>query len=195
MSTTQSIAEHFDLELPRDIACAPPWRQELYAQIVAKGESPMMAEMLALQKAPGGVSDIGFMEGHGTLADQFKGDERGLEIVLKRCARKGFKPNMHDVYVPAFGNSKHIEHAFISRDNARGQVRRAAEINGLAVEGTINVKGRQPEVDPLENAPRLAPKIARRLVKEKLAKDPDLLRKSTVREQMEEVTHKHGRQD
>lgn len=183
------------LELPHDIACAPQWRQNLYARIVESGESPMLAEMLALQQAPSGVTDLTFMEGHGTLAQQFEGDEAGLRIVMKRCARKGFKPNMHDVYVPAFGNSKNIEHAFISRDGARGQLKRAAEVNNLTVTGLVNSKGHQPEVDPLEVAPKLAPKIARRLVREKAARDPDLLRKSTVREQMEEVTKQHGRQD
>ena len=76
-----------------------PWRvaergdacKALYRKCLANGCAPTLAEMLALQEAPGAMTDRELFQGMGTLADQFKGEERNLTKLV--AAAKDYSPS------------------------------------------------------------------------------------------------------
>jgi len=59
--------------LPYDIEQARPEVQEFYRKLIYNGESPRLAEMLALRSAPRCMTDDVFFGGQ-TLASQFGTD-------------------------------------------------------------------------------------------------------------------------
>lgn len=180
-----------EIKLPYDIADAHPSVQEFYRKLIARGESPRMAEMLALRQAPRGMTDSVFFEGTKPIGKAYGNYQQGLEQLVDRAKKNGYTPNANDVYDSGLARFPGDPEAFIPPSGGRGYVKRLLEKRGWSAEGAVSVKGRQPERDPNEGKPKLADKVANKLVDHMVKKNPDLKRVDR-RELKAEVVHKHG---
>ena len=84
------------------------------------------------------VTDVEFLRGAGTLAQQFEGAEDQLEDVLAGARARGFTPGIHDKYIGAIADDVGDPKAFVPPTGARHHVKRVAEINNLTVSGMVN---------------------------------------------------------
>lgn len=129
-----------------------PAVQAQYERMIARGENPRMAEMLALRQCPGIVTDTnGYGHSRQTLAKRFENDPRGLAALRAAARRRGYDPKPTDAYNETLADGLGDPEAFITNGEGEGHVKRVAEKRGLY---------RQPEKDPFEGAPRLADDLA-----------------------------------
>ncbi len=179
-------------DLPHDIAKAHPSRQRLYLHMIDKGESPMLAEMCALQQAPQINTDDTWFAAFGDLEDQFKGDARGLKQITDSAQQHGYKPMPSDVYYHGLAEFPGDPKAFIAQAHGvKTHIRTVCEERGCASKGLVNVKAREPETDPLDVS-FVADDISDRIIKGWEKEDPDITRKASLRELREEVNYKHA---
>lgn len=178
------------IELPPDIAKAHPSRRAFYQVMIEKGESPRLAEMLALQQAPQINTDDTWFARFGTLEDQFKGDARGLKQVTDAAQQHGHKPNPNSVYYSGLAAFPGDPKAFIT-NAPQGHIRSVCEERGQGSRGLVNVKAREPESDPLDVS-FVADDISDRIIEGWRKEDPDKIKKMSLRELREEVNHKHA---
>lgn len=161
--------------------------QERYDAMIAAGESPMMAEMLALQCPPGigGGAERTFFEGRGAnpMAGMPEWQARGALAMAKKAgivtAGKIYKPSLADKRGPA------DPLAWVSDLH---DVKRVCELRNYEARGAVRHTAR--ELPPVE-APRLAPDIVDDFVQQEIAKEP--LKKHNIGELREKVIEKHGR--
>jgi hypothetical protein len=150
-------------------------------------------QMLEEQKFPGISTDDTFLSGIPTLDKQFA-HPKHHEAVVKAAKRQGYTPKPTDYYVPALAQRVGDPRAFLNHGHAKGAARKYAEELGVAAEGAITTKAREPEKDPYENPKhRLAPRIVDRIARQKIKENPDLARinKQDLRD---EIISKHGKQ-
>lgn len=164
--------------------------EDFYLSMINKGESPRMAEMLALRQAPCINTDDTFLAGQGTLDRQIK-HEKMLDHITQSAIRHGYKPRPTDVYNSAIARFPGDPRAFLNHGEARSKVRDVCESEGWSCEGAVKVKGRQPEDEP-KPVHKLAPKIVDRICKQKINENPDLARIDR-RDLEAEVISKHGK--
>lgn len=174
--------------MPHDIATAHSAVQSHYLDLLRRGNSPMLAEMLALRRAPGAKTDREFLAGRGTLADQI-GDSAQLQAIVAAAKRQGYTPGANDVYDPGLARRMGDPEAFIPAHDARGHVRRVCEARGWAAHGMVEVKGRQPDQEP-ENC-RLAPDLIEERMRHMVADNPELACTDKA-ELAAEIVEKHG---
>ena len=168
-----------------------PRIQQLYDKCRRNKCGHRMAYMLAFQSPPRALTDREFLEGRGTLADQFEGQEHMLDSLVGAAKKHGHKPGVNDVYDSSLAAFHGDPEAFVPPTGGRGHVKRVCEKRGWASEGAVNVKGREPEADPLDSAPRLAPDLVKEEVNARIKKNPDLARAD--RNNLEqEVISQHG---
>lgn len=146
------------MQIPIEVQLRGDKAVEIYTGCIERGESVMLAEMLALQQAPRGMTDDVFFSGVGTLDQQFKGDEgkAQLGLLVNEAKKRGHKPNYNDYYVSGLASFPGDPDAFVPRTGGRAHVKNVLEKKGWASEGAVNVKGREPESDP--HKPKVTPK-------------------------------------
>ncbi len=170
------------LTVPQDVIDAGQDAVEHFVVMVNKGESPRVAEMCALQKAPGVQGDQGFFEGRHTLDQQFAGDERGLATVLRSAKRHGFTPRYTDVYEPGLCRPEVGQgdpQAFVSATDGRSHANKLRD---------------QMLADTPQNrkAPvRMGKNLTEKFIKKATAKDPSFARLNKS-DQRAEVIRRHG---
>lgn len=149
--------------------------QAFYEHLRGEGESHNIAEMLAFQQAPRGMTDAVFFEGYGTIDKQFAGDEKVRDQIIKRAKASGYKVNQNDVYLSALARYPGDPEAFVPATGGRGHIKEVCERRGTACEGAVTTKYREPE-----EAPKRTP-LAKEIVDRKLAeakrRNPDLKNK------------------
>lgn len=166
-----------------------PEAVDRYTHSVSNGESPRLAEMLALQKGPGIMTDSVFYAGVGTLDKQIKCKNQ-LQKLVQAARRQGYNPSPNDFYCPTLARKFGDREAFIS--GGRGQAKEVLRKRGWEGEGAVSVKGQEPITDPTIPKHKLNPKIVNRLVNQKIKADPSLKLKDR-RELAEAVIDKHGK--
>jgi hypothetical protein len=169
-------------EYPPDVSRAGESVQKLYLECLANGCTPKLAEMLALQQAPKSQTDVELFRGKGTLADQFRGDEMGLNMRVAVAKRHGYKPNRHDWYNPALADFAGDPKGFVSPTAGRGHMRKVSEQAHEAIRRAAD----RPRKQKL-----LADDIVKRKVAEMVKENPALKLKDQ-RELREAVIEKHG---
>lgn len=130
------------MNIPRDVQQRGPQAISRYKAMIAKGESPMLAEMLACQTAPKAETDRELFAGRGTLADQFKGRPQVLAHHIRQARKEGYNPSPNDVYESGLADHPGHHKAFISPSGGRGQAKkRLEEMNtGTHDDGIVRVK-------------------------------------------------------
>lgn len=161
-----------------------------YRAMVRKGVSPLMAEMLTLQQAPGSRTDKEFFNGRGTLASQFDGDEKVLAKVVQNAKSRGFVPGVNDVYVPSMADGVGDPAAFVPATGGRNHVRRVCEQRGWSCDGDVKLKGRDAG-EPV-NVPLAADLVAEGAYNATL-QNPDMTHKQKS-ELAEKISHEHRRE-
>lgn len=130
------------------------------------GSSHRFAEMCACQSPPGCMTDAIYFAGQPQLCDQFASDAQ-FKTVLGIAKKHGYKPNMHDVYVPGLARFQGDPEAFVPQSGGRGYIRRLCERRGWECDGAVKVSGRID--DPGPDKP-LGDDIVRELVREERKK-------------------------
>ncbi len=147
--------------------------------------------ILESRKCPGINTDTTFLSGIGTLEQQFDGDVEGMNEVISAARRKGFNPTSGMFYYEPLARYVGDPEAFLSAGDGKGRIRDVCEKRGWGCRGTVNVKARQPEEDPLKN-PKVP--LAESIVREevgRLRQDPSN-QKKPERELREQVLDKHA---
>lgn len=124
---------------------------QIYTGCIERGESALLAEMLAMQQAPRGMTEDVFFEGIGTLDKQFSGAEgqSQLQHIVGEARKRGYNPNYNDYYCPSLASCPGDPAAFVPRTGGRSHVKKVLEQKGWSsVDGAVTVKGREPESDP-----------------------------------------------
>lgn len=161
--------------------------QERYDAMIESGESPMIAEMLALQCPPGigGGAERTFFEGRGAnpMGDMPEWQAKEALAAAKRAgvvtAGKIYKPSLADRRGPA------DPMAWVSDLH---DVKRVCELRNYEATGSVKTKAR--ELPPTPDV-RLAPNIVDEFVQQEIAKEP--LKKHDIGELRNKVIEKHGK--
>lgn len=178
------------MNISRDVIAAGPMAEWIYQESIRKGNSPAMAEMLALRKAPSAETDDTYLANFGTLLQQFDGDERAVQAHIEKCQKfHGFTPRENDVYIPTLAQSPGDPRAHI---RSRGEAQRYAEEIGveLQINGRTVTKNREPERDPWEGPPILKESIIRESAPDMLKENPKLANRPN--ELREAIIDKHA---
>lgn len=164
------------IELTPDIAAASSSVQMFFVEMVNAGQSPRMAEMLALRQAPKADTDRELLAGQGTLLDQI-GSEKQTEYVVAEARRQGYNPGINDVYAPTHALSTGDPYAFVK---SKGDLKRARQ----RVEDSYETR----------DDTRLAPDLCDEMVEKMAVSDPHL-KTATAEERRAEAAKKYGRSD
>jgi hypothetical protein len=148
------------------------------------------ADMLASHRAPASRTTEDFTRGKGTLADQFKGNEGQLNYIVKQAQRKGYTPNIHDIYDGSLAQYIGDPAGFIpSGSDALSHVRAVCEEKNLSCNGAF--KRTRVKKDPKPEKPFLEKKLLKKYTRQMVAADPALGRKNP-REIKEAVVDKYA---
>ena len=120
-----------------------PEVQKFYERLVAKGESPRLAEVLATRKCGGLVTDDTFMKGRRT-GNQFADNPAMGNWLAKKLRAAGGSPT-GKVYLSALAKRPGDPEAWVS---SRGDVERLVRKRGWSCEGSVNVKACRDNFDP-----------------------------------------------
>lgn len=124
-----------------------PEQQIAYDQMILEGVSPSLAEMFALQKAPGIQTDSTFFAGHCN-GNQFEKTPQQGEY-LKEVAAKAGVDVTGKVYMSSLAEFPSDPRAWVS---TRGEIKQICEERGWSVSGGVNHKSSSYDEgpDPLE---------------------------------------------
>lgn len=139
-------------QVPYEVQTAGPKAIELYLGCVNRGESPRLAEMLALRAAPKCMTDsvmFGELQSIGKRFGKTAEQQAQLESLVSAARKKGYNPNPNDVYMGEIASEWGDPDAFISPTDGRAKIKQTLEKKGWASpEGWVTTEGREPEVDP-----------------------------------------------
>jgi hypothetical protein len=167
----------------------PIFRGDLYAKSRQEGESDRFAAICALRRFPGFQTDDTFWAGRKHCAEVY--GERYFGEVQQLLAQQGASIGAQHDYFPELAEYKGDPRAVVGHD-ARGHIKRVCEMKGVGCEGAVNVKGREPESDPLEGPPRLAPDLVEENFERFKEDNPTEAAKMSDAEITEHMTEKHG---
>ena len=139
------------MQVPAEIQARGPLAVEIYTGCIERGESVMLAEMLALRQAPRGMTEDIFFEGIGTLDNQFKGAEGAAQLdrITSEAQKHGYRPGYNDYYCGQLASFPGDPDAFVPRTGGRSHVKKVLEKKGWSsVDGAVIVKGKEPDQDP-----------------------------------------------
>ena len=164
----------------------------MYMQARAEGGPHNMALMIANQRAFQPKTDDTFFSGQKMLADEL-GSKKNLQRHLDAAKRNGFTIPQNAIYYPNLARFQFDPQAYITRAHGRSHIRKLLEKRGWSCDGDIKVDGREPEVDPLEKAPKMSPYLVRDYMQKAIRSDPEAARMDR-RELREKIIAKHGPQ-
>jgi hypothetical protein len=184
------LAQHPDAS--RELSGLPDDDRVLtdFLELLDGGTPPRWAEMVASRTGPGLRTETSYAPRFGTLLEQFGGDRKILERRKKAWAKKGVHVTGNEVWLPHLANAPDDVEALASPGDVLAHQRRLAEKRGIALEGAVNVKGRDPEP---KKAVALAPDIVTRIAKEEAKRDPSFLEsKKKKLDKYEEIVERHS---
>jgi hypothetical protein len=161
-----------------------------FRQSLDDGTDPVWAEMAVCRSGPRLHTETTYATRHGNLLQQFGGDRKILERRVKAWAKKGVHVTGNEVWLPHLANAPDDVEALASPGDVLAHQKRLAEKRGIALEGAVNVKGRDRE--PQKAVP-LAPDIVTRFAREEAKRDPSFLEsKKKKLAKYEEIVEKHS---
>jgi hypothetical protein len=161
----------------------------LYQRIRMEGETHKWAEMIAMGEPPRIMTDAVYFANHPGRIEDMRPIEQAA--MLSAAHRMGFKPGPNDVYCPSLAQRPGDPLAWVPPTGGRAHIRKVCEMRGLACEGSVTTKNRQPERDPHETATKMAPDVIRDNAVKMIAKNPALRRKKP-QEIRDMVLAQHG---
>lgn len=166
------------------VVSAIPEVQAHYLLCRRNGCAHGLAEMLALQKAPRGVSDGTFLAGKW---NQFQ-DTPHIGDVYKSAAVAGGQCVKGKVYLSGLAEYPGDPRAWVE---TREDVRKVCEDRGWNAEGSVNVKGAKGDTPPLDVG--LAPDLVEGYAQAAVEADPGLAERPAeeVREMVKDKMAPH----
>lgn len=166
------------------------WRSEFFWSMVNSGnQSIVFAHMAASMEAPRSMTDSVMMSGLPKIKDLPDGQR---EYICRAARKNGYEPRLSDAYMPTMAKKLGDPSAFFNHGDGLSKIREVCRARRCDSHGIIDVNEyRQPESDPYQKGPKLAPKIVDRIRKQMIKSNPDLARKP-VREVNEMIVEKHG---
>jgi hypothetical protein len=166
-----------------------------YLRLITEGQSPKMAEALAVQQSPGiGITDtiyIADQNRHGTtILDRMGGDEAAVERLSKGLARRGYKLKPHDHYIPTAARFANDPAAIVNHKQTLADLKRNVKDRGVAARGIVDADGDNSRA-PAKKKYRLNPQIVERIDSRQISENPDL-RKISKPDRCAEIVEKHG---
>lgn len=163
-----------DADLPYDIALASREVQDHYRKLIAAGQTPRFAEMVALQQAPGvhGTNDS-WMAGRKNAEWLDDMPKRTAKWLLREAKQAGIATEGR-YYMGGIADSRaHLDPEAWVAD--REDVLRVAKKRRLELRGQINYE--PPEgVAPPKRRNGLNPRLVRELARKEMKKEPGLTR-------------------
>lgn len=183
--------------IPSDVISAGSDAIRMYSRMIRNGESPRLAEMLALRSAPRVNTDTSMVAQQNqarrgsTLADQFRFNENILEEKIRVAKKHGYSPRATDYYDATRARFPGDPRAFTGSSQTIGDIARDMERtgDGMASGDRVVVK---PRTDVAPTPPKkLSEKITDTVYKKMVKDDPSLLLKDR-REVRSMIKEKHG---
>jgi hypothetical protein len=170
---------------------------QFYLRVIAGGTSPKMAEILALQQAPGiGITDTIFIADqnrHGrSILDRMNGDTIAVENLRKGLARNGYRLRSDDHYIPTAARFANDPLAVVNNTQTATDLRRRIASRGTEAHGFVEQAHRVQA--PKRPRYRLNPRIVNRIDQSRIADNPDLAR-VPVQERHAKIVETHGSKD
>ena len=166
----------------------PIYRGDLYARSRQAGETDRFAALCALREFPGCKTDDSFWAGRKHCAEVY--GETYFNEVRTALAAQGVTMSAGQEYMPELAAYKGDPAAVVGH-NARGHIRKVCEERGMACEGPVTVKAREPERDPLEGK-RLAPDLVQENFENFARENPVEASKMDQHDIVAHMTDKHG---
>ena len=178
------IQELQQLDIPSDIAACDA-KLNQYVEMIAAGESPRMAAMLASQTPPGiGITDtiyIADQNRHGrSILDRMQGDTRAVNRLKKQLASRGYTLSSDDHYIPTAARFPGDPEAIVNNTQSLQQLQEK-----------VKARQRAKMETPPPPAPRLSPRTVQDIDAMNLKADPSLARTS-VAERHSAIVERHG---
>jgi hypothetical protein len=199
--TIEEVSDNYpevmaDTEL-RDEGAAPTkvrciTRLALYVISRRRGNSHAFAALAACQKFPMGMTDDVFWGGRPHFAEVY--GEEYFHDVKRLLAQRGTHLGANDEYLPELAQFKGDPQAVVTRSQGTGYIKRRCEALGLECHGAVEVKGREPESDPWQQAAPLAEDLVQANIKRATTRNP-ALRDLSRDELRRHVIQKYGRQN
>lgn len=146
-------------------------------------------DIVETRKAPGGSTDeTGFSELRPVAETMTK---RELDYRIKEAAKRGEKFDLGKPYNPCLASYPGDTRAQVT---SKSEMKRVLERKGHKVgRGPQAVYEATPRNDfaPAERC-KLNPRIVNRIMSERVAEDPGLLKRKSRREVREQIVHEHG---
>jgi hypothetical protein len=162
-----------------------------YARMRQNGQKHVFAAMCAQERGPALMTDATFFEGNKRLGDNF--DAGYLNTILTSAKHNhNFTPGPYDQYHPGLARFRGDPEAFVPPTGGRGYIKKLCETRGWAVEGAVNLEAREPEADPFDTAPALAPDLIARNAANFAATKPDEASKMTRTQLRNHMIENHG---
>ncbi len=156
-----------------------------YLDMISKGTSPKMAEMLAMQQAPGiGITNTQYLQDQNrwgtSILDRMNGDHRAVERLRKGLAKKGYKLKADDHYISSAANGFADPNAIVNSHQTFSELEKR-------VEESAKIRAETPPKEKVA----LNPQIVERIRQRKISENPDLARKDQ-REVIAGIINDHG---
>lgn len=173
------------MEYPLEIKTASLEVQRHYQKMIDDGQSPMFAEMCALQMPPGTKgTDRALMEGrlNNEQFDNMPKDH--AQKMLKACKEAGINPN-GKWYAAGLADKRgmHDPEAWV---DSQADVKRVAAKRNLTVKGAVNHQGRKM---PRPKSPVLSERLTKEMMQVEKHSHPTM-KQGELREMVQE---KYGR--
>lgn len=140
------------ITIPYDVQARGSHAVTFFLECVNRGESPRLAEMLALRSAPRGMTDTLMYGDLKTIGQRYGGTAEGqdqLNSLVQAAREKGYNPGPNDIYMGEIASEWGDPDAFIGPTDGRAKIKNTLEKKGWSSpEGYVTTKGREPEVDP-----------------------------------------------
>ena len=147
-----------------------------------------LQEVLGNRKMPAIRTDSQFLANHGTLENQFDGDQRQLKSVTDTAKKHGYNPSPNDTYIPTLARFPGDPLAFVPPDSPKGHIRKVCEATDRACEGDVTVDREAKQ--PAETI-RLGEDLVQEEAAMRIMENPEEARKP--KEQLRnEILDKHG---
>jgi hypothetical protein len=183
-----------ETRLVGEVASWHPTRQRAFQEIVANGQSIVMAHMLASRQAPGLATDDQFLNQEYALKSRVKCPQQRAKL-LARARAAGIPANEHSRYEPGLGKGPQDPNAWFMHGTGRGELQRRLNARGADAVHNLPMGIKPPA--PAQRKPvktgGLAPDLVEEIRGQKLKKDPGLALKDQ-RELRDEIVRTHGSQ-
>lgn len=161
-----------------------------YKKCLRNGCSEAFALMLVLRQPPNVTTDREFYRGRHNLRQQFAGDPKGFNTVLRQAKKNGYVPRPGDVYEPGLcrPGMQGDPEAFVPATGGRDYIKKLLEKRGESCDGLVKVRSSGSKSQP---AKPIDERAAEQFIVEKKKTDKHFA-KASKKEQIAEVARKHG---